>query len=270
MSEQRVHGEGHLQGYTLMITPDGEDFWKPACAPDGNYLKRGFTYAIPRHMREFPIAVEANDPPLIDGEWEGGPCFIIGGGPSLRDFDWKRLKGKKTIAINRAFEFFDPSVIFSLDGRFYEWLSNLEFGLDAFNRYNALKTVRCIINTDNTVYPPNVWRIPAFPNPGGWSPKLVYGLPASDNSGVGALNMAVLLGANPVYLLGFDMSGHYHGEQVHFHDGYPVKNRARQYAKFRASFNMVAGRAKSQTRIVNLNPKSKLECFEFGDIDEVL
>ena len=40
---------------------------------------------------------------LPTGSWKGQRCFIIGGGPSLKGFDFKQLKGEKIIAINKAF-----------------------------------------------------------------------------------------------------------------------------------------------------------------------
>jgi len=54
---------------------------------------------------------------LPDNSWKGEDCYIIGGGPSLARFNWSLLKGKKTIGINRVYEKFDPSIIFSMDTR---------------------------------------------------------------------------------------------------------------------------------------------------------
>ena len=33
---------------------------------------------------------------LEDGAWAGRRCFIVGGGPSLKGFDFRRLKGELT------------------------------------------------------------------------------------------------------------------------------------------------------------------------------
>ena len=35
--------------------------------------------------------------------WKDQEAFIIGGGPSLRDFDWSLLRDKNTIGCNNAF-----------------------------------------------------------------------------------------------------------------------------------------------------------------------
>src|SRR6266403_5209113 len=36
-------------------------------------------------------------------KWKGLDAFIVGGGSSLKDFAWDKLKGRKTIVCNDAF-----------------------------------------------------------------------------------------------------------------------------------------------------------------------
>jgi hypothetical protein len=59
---------------------------------------------------------------LDDGAWEGEPCFIIGGGPSLKGFDFNRLRGQgRVIAINRALEYAPwADVVFFMDWKLYK------------------------------------------------------------------------------------------------------------------------------------------------------
>ena len=59
---------------------------------------------------------------LPAGCWSDGPAFIVGGGPSLKGFDWKRLEGLRTIGINLAFYYFDPTIAFAMDTRFLHWI----------------------------------------------------------------------------------------------------------------------------------------------------
>jgi len=35
--------------------------------------------------------------------WDDQDCWIIGGGPSLKSFDWSTLEGQLVITVNRAF-----------------------------------------------------------------------------------------------------------------------------------------------------------------------
>jgi len=54
--------------------------------------------------------------------WPGGECFILGGGPSLKDVDMSRLKGHRVIAVNNAFKLADwIDVMFFGDPR---WLKS--------------------------------------------------------------------------------------------------------------------------------------------------
>ena len=54
---------------------------------------RGIDF-VPTDRRLFPNTLE-------DDTWKGRRCFIIGGGPSLRGFDFSSLKGELVIGVNR-------------------------------------------------------------------------------------------------------------------------------------------------------------------------
>ena len=59
---------------------------------------------------------------LPDGSWSGRRCFIVGGGPSLKGFDFERLRGERVIAINKAF--YDvpfADIVFAMDSPFLIW-----------------------------------------------------------------------------------------------------------------------------------------------------
>lgn len=54
--------------------------------------------------------------------WPGETCFIVCGGPSLRGFDFERLRGRRVIAVNSsvfAVPFAD-ALVFG-DGRWWAW-----------------------------------------------------------------------------------------------------------------------------------------------------
>lgn len=54
--------------------------------------------------------------------WPGETCFIVCGGPSLRGFDFKRLRGRKVIAVNSSIFSapFADALVFG-DGRWWGW-----------------------------------------------------------------------------------------------------------------------------------------------------
>jgi len=95
------------------------------------------------------------------------------------------------------------------------------------------------------------------------------GLCHGENSGYAALNLAVCLGASPIYLLGFDGRLAPDG-RAHHHAEYPDPTTQTVLDKFVGYFNqaapILAGRG---VRVVNLNPDSAIRCFEFGNIDDI-
>jgi hypothetical protein len=198
---------------------------------------------------------------IPDGAWDGRRCFIVGGGPSLKGFDWSLLKGELTIAVNRSFEYFDPTILFSADPRFWRWCWDGSLGAKTTALFNKFKGTK--VGVDNTlVFPASVKTVKGAAQ---WGWSLADGIATGGNSGYAALNLAVCLQADPIYLLGFDMEGK-DGEQAWFHDGYPTKNSGRVYAEYAEVFSMRAQSLKERgVRVVNLNPASKLDCFEFGE-----
>jgi len=200
---------------------------------------------------------------LPDGSWEGKSCFLIGGGPSLRGFDFSRLAGELTIGINRAYERHDCTIMFFMDSQYHEWITNGEMGAEAKAKFQAFKGLKACLYTMEYDYPKGIYLLPCA---GGdvFGESMEFGLGSGTNSGYAALNLAVCLGANPIYLLGFDMNSQ-DGKQEWWHDGYPVKQEKKVYQQFRRDFEAVAPELASRgVRVVNLNPQSELRCFEFG------
>ena len=202
--------------------------------------------------------------------WQGQRCFIIGGGESLKDFDWNLLEGERVIAINRAYEFCNPDIIFSMDSGFWKLALHKSLGVtqEEKNRaYEKLKnfTGTKILLTMNGTVLPGISSI-ITQSTCTWSDSITNGLGIGQNSGYGALNLAVCLGANPVYLLGYDMHGR-DGRAAHFHSGYARPQSDKRYKRFADNFRRIAPNLKN--RVINLNPDSSLKYFTFGNIKDV-
>ncbi|MDD5540158.1 MAG: hypothetical protein PHG61_05645, partial [Candidatus Marinimicrobia bacterium] len=79
-----------------------------------------------------------------------------------------------------------------------------------------------------------------------------------------ALNLAVTLGANPIYLLGFDMTGNGAGKQAWWHNGYD-ESRVQSdgvYDKMIYDFTELKPRLDLiNIQVINLNKNSRLTCF---------
>lgn len=213
---------------------------------------------------------------LPDGSWRGKPAFIVGGGPSLSEFDCSRLKGRRTIGVNLAFLKFDPTVIFSMDTRCLNWILSKTYDAKypgCLARFNASAAYKVWLLTYVASLREDVFIAPVYRNYESGLKGITFnsaeGICHGNNSGYGALNLALCLGANPIYLLGFDMR--HVGDRTHWHKGHPVPQPKAHVDGFVKYFQAAAPKIKARgIRIVNLTPGSALDCFEMGDAGEAL
>lgn len=199
--------------------------------------------------------------------WAGKPCYIIGGGPSLeKQWDWllPRLKGKLTIGINRAHEKFNPTIIFGTDPKFINWVQMGKYGEPARVNWEKTTAYKVWLCASNYSLPKDVYILKCF---GGYHKALQSfplvmeeGIGHGNNSGYGALNLAACLGANPIYLLGYDMKRD--GNKTNWHDGHPEQKGEHVPACFKKHFiSAVKELNKKGIEVINLNPDSALGCF---------
>ena len=201
---------------------------------------------------------------LNDGAWAGEPCFVIGGGPSLRGFDFERLRGRgRVIAINRAYEFAPfADMLFFMDNKFYKRCHEPR-NIATWQAFQGYKVFLDLMGRtyDDCYHVRTMGR-------NGFSSSIARGLYHGNNSGVGALGIALCLRARPIYLLGYDMR--FDGKNSHFHDGYGPRPHEGVVRSFCRDFERMAKHIPDKRGIVNLNPRSMLRIFPFGNIDEVL
>lgn len=131
--------------------------------------------------------------------WSGQPAYVVGSGPSLNEFlnvhGWDWLDGKNTIGINHTIEYYDR----------FRWLFFLDKRFVDRTKYD-LKSFKGIIFAQNNTGFPKGDRVVHFKCTHNYpSNELASGLFSPNFSGLAALNLALLTGANPVYLLGFSM-----------------------------------------------------------------
>jgi len=101
-----------------------------------------------------------------------------------------------------------------------------------------------------------------------FSKSFESGIYGGNNSGFGALMLAILFGADPIYLIGYDMNVHDSpdGKQVWHHNGYPINRQsASVYKKFILEFERMADEINKRAHVYNLNPNSGLTCFDHAD-----
>jgi len=191
------------------------------------------------------------------GAWKGHRCFIIGGGPTVLTHNLDRLAGELTIGVNRAYDVYYPSILCALDPQFYEWAETGAFGIFSEMRYRSYPGTKAWaqVRPDTSVNASGIYTVENIAR-------------HCNNSGQAAINLAIELGASPIYLIGFDMKGN----PTNFHDGYPTGASPDVYEGYVKSIeSSVPERAKEYgVEIINLSTDSALTAFPHGDFDEVL
>jgi len=203
-----------------------------------------------------------------DDTWKGQRCFIIGGGSSLADFDFSKLKGENVIGVNRAFEKIDCTINFAMDYHLHKWITNGRLGPVAKKKFENYKGYPVWLDSVGYDYPKGIFIVNGS-DKRQLTLSMIEGIGGGTNSGYGALHLAVCLGANPIYLLGFDMYGK-DGKQAWWHNGYPDKRNDKIYGMFINDFERIAPELRlRKIDVVNLNAESNLKCFDFGKIKDI-
>lgn len=184
--------------------------------------------------------------------------YCVGGGPSLRGFDFSRLRGRRCVAVNRAFEVVPwAEVLFFMDLRFWNWYSR-----------QVLETVSPetrIVTAAAGIRHPRVETVVAR---GGAGLETKWGFVRhGNNSGYAAVNIAVQLGARLVVLLGYDMRPDAGGRH-HWHDGYPVPQRPDVYRRMLQHWQSLESACRAAgVVVINATPGSALRTFPLAPQD---
>lgn len=210
---------------------------------------------------------------LPSNAWAGETCFIIGGGPSLSSFDWSMLHGYKVIGINKAFTHYPVDVNFGIDYRFFEILhyssdpQNPDHNLYlAWRQYKGIKVF--VRHDQSHQFAPDIFYVNALSRKA-ISFELAQGIYPGNNSGCGALLLAVGLGCKRIGLLGYDFK--VHGSRTHWHDGYRYQNVESMSEKLEGFCRCVdewaGGLKQNGIDVVNLSPDSALQNYPRMDIE---
>jgi len=188
-------------------------------------------------------------------EWKGQDAFIVGGGSSLRDFVWDKLKGKNTIGCNDAFRLGGEVIRVCLFGD-ASWFHRTKWELEKFHG----RVISCAPSLVHLGLP---WvfkmsRVRDRLQVSG--PTLAWNY----STGAAALNLAVLLGAVRIFLLGFDMKRGEDGKS-HWHPHRHKPTEDVSFARFQKGFKCLAASLASlrpDVEILNVTDgTSKLTVF---------
>lgn len=195
--------------------------------------------------------------------WDDRPVYIIGGGPSAKDLDLERLRGRaRVLAINDcALALPWADAVASLDRL---WMVRRRAFLAAFGGERWLGVHRGVDAYEAPI--PGCRYVELRSRIGSWSTDPAW-VCHGGNSGFFGTNLAGLKRAGRIRLVGFDMDG------GHWHGGYPWNpgGDQRYYSGWAARFLEAAPAiARAGTSVWNCNPDSKIDAFPRCSFQEAI
>lgn len=157
----------------------------------------------------------------------GEEVYIIGGGPSLKHFNFNVLRNKITIAANKSiFDIPSPDYFISVDYTFLRKVKKYSFStINAKKFFVADFSHPDLVEIDGQIIDKRfnlVYNLREYDRVIKAQKFLGIGYSFEDfnagrNSGYCALQLAVILGFKKIYLLGIDLGNQ---KDTHYHEGY--------------------------------------------------
>ena len=214
-----------------------------------------------------PTGLQRDVPPPY---WDDRPLYIIGGGSSITDFDFDKLRPLgRLLGCNRSAFYARTDALVTLD---QNWVRNDRVEIQRFvdnggEAYIALPPNHPVVGT---IKGPNVHWLYRRRNPGlPKNPCDLYGT----NTGYAALCLAWVKRAQDVAMLGYDM-GYGADRQTHCHGGYNWHNKRgdRFMANWARDFSLAAAQFDNAgVRVVNFigEPRSRVEAFQVSSLEDL-
>jgi len=209
---------------------------------------------------------------LFSGCWEGQTCFILGGGPTLEGFNYQWLQGQKVIGINKTFSVYPATVNYSMDYNFFDLVQFTAADPRSKNHplyvswmaYTGIKVF--LHHGEKDRFAQGIHYVNELREKG-ISFDLNKGIYPGNNSGCGALMLAVALGCKKIGLLGYDFK--VQGKKTHWHEGYgySLEDVVRSLKDFQQKIDEIGPDILEMgIQVVNLSPDSALQSFPRSDI----
>jgi hypothetical protein len=189
-------------------------------------------------------------------------CIVAATGPSLTPEVAEQCRYAQVIAVNDAYKLMPwAAILFACDAKWWnvhngcpgftgeKWSTHGKDNdkTDVAERYG----VRCVRGSHE----------PGF----SYNPSVIH---YGSNSGFQAINLAILLGATVIKLVGFDMQSV--GGKRHFFGNHPAPlSNFATFETFIGNFRKSARTLPKHIKIINCTPGSALKCFPFGTIEPV-
>lgn len=197
----------------------------------------------------------------VPREWVGATAFVIAGGPSVTQADVDRLRGGHVIAINKSYErapwaeywiSHDP-------GDWHDHCAGLARVGFAGKRVTCQKAIRAagVLQLARLTPPPFLSLKPTH-------------LAMQRTTVTAALNLAFLLGATTIVVLGADMRAADDG-RTHHHSPYPYQPKPGCWDRQMVELQQVAAALAAQgVAVLNCSPISRITFWPKVSLDDVL
>jgi glycosyltransferase involved in cell wall biosynthesis len=195
----------------------------------------------------------------VKDAWKDQPCVVVGAGPSLKGFDWKLLDGFRTITMNHVIEDYDKSDwhVF-LDNRF---LVRTKYDINKY-KGKLFSSNKCQLlpeNLDVVRFRPMSWK----ESP---TERIEDGLYNGCLTALCGLHLAIISGANPIYIIGIDCGGG-NWKDYHYKKDYTAAaHNEKKYRKYVGTANYFRGFSQWSYKIKNLSKTGNLDMFKRVDV----
>jgi len=189
--------------------------------------------------------------------WPGDTVVCIASGPSLTREDVEYCRGKaRVIVINSTYTLAPwADVMYAADEKVWRWhkgakdFTGMRYSLTRFSERYGVTVLRRGVDTGLSLNPRS--------------------LNTGKNSGYQAINLAVLLGAARILLLGYDMQRGPNGEE-HWHKDHPNGSRS-PYELYQSFFpSLVEPLKAAGVEVINCTRRTALTCFPTMALREAL
>lgn len=206
--------------------------------------------------------------PVLDEHKKSDRVFVIGGGPSLKSVlpDPSVISSEDVIAVNNAYKLFPNAITCHFaDKTWWGWHSDVIRSI-----YQGPLITSRHLNNDKWAKTTSL--VHCFTKPRFGKDGITEEITAlsGSNSGHQAINLAIKYGYKTIVLIGFDMDSS--SPATHWHDEHRrptnVDNYKNTMLPGMEQISKYIKEKRTDIKIVNLNPKSMITCFPFGNLSD--
>lgn len=206
--------------------------------------------------------------------WKGEPCFVVGGSIEGRGLDLTKLNGKHSIGVNHMIDYYTGFEWFLFQDHRFLRLNKFDFTkyYGKVFAHNSAPVIKGQIFND-LVFFKSLYDSTQLTD------KPYKGIYTRALTGLCALHMAIISGANPIYIIGMDMSRKIAINEVneiglHYGKNYTGESRLEAcYKGVKDKMKLFKNFYKWKDRIINVCEDGYLDyfkCISLQKLNEIL